>query len=405
MTIMTTETVQWRPDQYPAPLQKFLEHNWKECSFFEQRRPLFFSWLEAHLYVPVAVLCVDGRVSDFSTNALGLMQGITHVFRARGLISCTLRNATYARWLQKTFKRIQETSIHEIVQKRIPLFFVVAHYSASNAEQGCLACKQENPVMTTEVALSNMRRTAQAIRDYIGNKGVILECLLDTDRDTIKIFGPGGSIDNADYINDMRDNQALHEHLKDRITQSFMMRRIDIPNWTAFIEELAEHLTNNLLYARSTFDRPIEHLDHREKLILIGGPLETRNRNAAFLIGRGDSYDMLEDLELGLQVVGRNILRHASRTGSDPRIPILVSLDYDNSQDKHLISQVTLGIVDTLQKRLKHAGEMLADAFSHEGWWHNAPNTFKRAVIEHHGHAFWAAAVYEQTIRRLQIVK
>lgn len=402
MPILTTERdFQKRLGHYPAPLKHFLENNRRDHLLFEQNRVAFSSWLIAHKYIPVALLCVDGRVSDFSTKALGLLVGIAHILRSPGLTRCTLRNPAYARRLQRTIKRIQEMHLQDAIYHKYPLFFVAAHESISHPTQGCAACKSD-----LNLALERMRKAASEVRSYIGHEGVVLECVVDTDRDTIKIMAPGGLIDTRQYIDgEHLDEYALFIEFQNRISFAFESQRNTIPEWKSFVCELAQLLVNNVHYARSTVSRPIELLTHQERLVIIGGPLETTDHNAGVLVERGDSTDMIEDLLIGLQIVGRNILKDALQTGSSPQIPILVGLDYDDPKDQYLYAQVTLGIVETLQGKLGDIGSILADAFSNEEWWHNAPHSFKRHVIEHRGDLVWVPAVYEQRDRLLHLVE
>lgn len=384
----------------PAPLQAYLQTAIANHQRFISQRPKYFEWLDSHLFQEVVTICVDGRGSDFSTNGIGLLPGTCHVIRSPGLKRCSFRNASYARRIQRTRQRIANSRINDKAYSKLPLSFVVAHHSAGHPDHGCAACNND-----TELALQLMRNTAREQRAYF-RTGFVIECLLDTDRDSLKIFGRTESVDLAIYLHERRSETDIAGATKEDILRLYQWQRNDIPQWLRFVDELSELLAANVMYARSTENRPFESCQHQEQLIIIGGPLETTDHNAAFLVEKGDSADMIDDLLIGIPIVARNVLQSVLRGQlDDPRIPILISLDYDDPHDQQLVSQVALGLIEALKKQLHDIGSILADRFANESWWQHAPTEFKQEVIRSGGNLFWQAAVYEQQVRELHLVR
>lgn len=384
----------------PVPLQAYLQTAIENHQQFIRQRPRYFEWLASHTFQEIVTICVDGRGSDISTNGIGLLPGLCHVIRSPGLKRCTLRNPSYARRIQRTGQRIAHTEINGRIYSKLPLSFVIAHHSARHPDHGCAACNNN-----TELALQFMRNAAHEQRGYFRN-GFVVECLLDTDRDSFKLFGKKESVDLATFLYEQKDETNILGAAREEVIKLYRDQRNDIPQWSDFIDEMAERLAANIEYARSTENRPFESCRHQEQLIIIGGPLETTDHNAAFLVEKGDSTDMIEDLMIGLPIVARNVLQNVlSGRSNDLRIPILVSLDYDYPYDQHLISQVALGIIDMLKTQLQDAGSLLADRFANESWWQHASSDLKQEIIRSGGNLFWQAAVYEQQVRELHLVR
>lgn len=382
----------------PAPLQAYLKLSQQNHQRFIEARQALIGWIMTHEFIPEAIACVDERLADFSTSVLGLPPGTCHMIRSPGLKRCRFKNATYARRVQRTRQRIENVRIGNATYCKRPMCFAVAHYSAEHADHGCAACKND-----TELALQYMRETATELRSYLSD-GVVLECLLDTDRDALKIFNQGDSIDVRDYLDRDEEGQDLFDLIRSEIVRLFQPRSASIPAYGSFVYELTEYLVNDIGYARSTKDRPFESCIHQGRMIIIGGPLETTDRNAALLIEKGDSGEMIDDLQIAIPIIVRNILQDVvNKRSTDTRIPILVSLDYDMPRDRHLISEVALGVIETLKARLGDIGSLIADRFANELWWQQAPHDLKKSFIEN-PNLFWQAAVYEQNERELHLV-
>jgi hypothetical protein len=398
--ITNDHTLQCALGKYPRSLETYLKNNYRQWLFIRENRLHILKWLMQHAFIPVAILCVDGRVSDFSTGVLALFPRVAEILRSPGLLRSVFKNPHHTQRFLKIAARVRNTRIGDEIHRKRMLVFVVAHYSSSQSSNGCAACG-----CNLKTALEAMHRTVKETRRYVGQDGVVLECLMDTDHHTIEIFTEGKSINTSKYLY-RTDIEAIEIEIRNSILDTFGQTHHTIPDWNAFVTELTEHLVNDVRYSHTTLERPIELAEHQERMALIGGPLETTDHNSVFLVEKCDILEMVRDLEIGLRIIARNVLRDALKTqASIPEIPLLVSLDYDEDRDRDPISHVALGIIEKLQAQLGDVGTWLADQFSKESWWVEAPAEFKRQFIQQRGNLLWVPAVYKQTDRQIHLVQ
>jgi hypothetical protein len=168
---------------------------------------------------------------------------------------------------------------------------------------------------------------------------VAIPVLIDTDFDSIIVFGPNGKTDTSPLAMNVVGIPA--DELSDMLTDQ--LRRIFPASWEPltlllcqhherFIPELTERLVANVSFVRNVIrsKRPVELLTHQERLIFIGRPSEASDHNAAFLIADLEPEAIIKDFAIALPYVTLNVITDAVENDDrDWCVPVVISVPHD----------------------------------------------------------------------------
>ncbi|GMU25629.1 hypothetical protein KJZ71_00250 [Patescibacteria group bacterium] len=370
------------PQSWPPEILRFLDQERQESAAFVKNEPVRSAWLARHLFRPSADLCVDGRVSDFS-EALGLPIGILKPYRSAGAKSSSLESYIYAVRLRDFNRKIRAVRLENGEMHRMSqLHFATVHYSASHPDHSCAAWG--NHTGRAEFA---MQEHAAALNADFAGSIVSLVTLIDTDLDALTILAPRGKLQTAE-IADMRMEgddllQAIRGHLLDLFPYSWEpLARLPQDHQEAFHHELAVLVHANVEFVRNvkSTGRPVELLEHQERLIFIGRPGETREHNTTFLIGDFEKEALKKDFAIALAIVAKNLLRDAIRSGNENwKIPVVISVPYDEDE-RELTVRYARGIRHTLEREGTNVPEIGLNLLTHAK---NIQDDFPEWVIDH----------------------
>ncbi|HWQ99385.1 MAG TPA: hypothetical protein VN397_00880 [Candidatus Methylomirabilis sp.] len=359
-------TVEIDSSAYPGVIQNFLRQNRADSDRFVREATDRQRWLQNHAFRVTADLCIDGRVSDFS-EALGLSTGLLEMYRSGGAMDF-VDSWRYARLGLDGNRKLRQLPVGGVfIKEMAEMRFVVVHHSASRPNDASCAAWKHN----TKAAVEGMRRHADVLNESFRGHMAAIVALVDTDFDAITVVGPNGKLCTAELAQaPVALDRTAQQMLEDRLRDIYPIDWTPIKNLSsplfanAFFTELAGHLLANAAFVREVIEskRPIELLDHQERLIFVGRPLETRDHNAAFLIGdtenllffrredrleeilaslkcgvlQRDVEDVVGELEMGsdfgiaFRIVLGNIVDDVIREGNrDFQIPVLISIPHD----------------------------------------------------------------------------
>jgi len=308
-------------------------------------------------------LCSDGRLSD-NTFALGLRPGQLKAFRDPGSMESSFIDSVYMQRFVAHAKLVKH-GLDLVPDRRLgQIHFSMAHYSSSSEALGCGAWSGQ-----TAAYIAHMKKLAAEVNAWEENSRIIaLTTLLDTDTDGLTIFGAHGEkLVVSEYAK--RDGVSASDELrtkKEDIERSLRfilpedlapVSRLDSSIRGAFYSELADRLTANVAFIERVRaeGRPPEALDHQEKAIFLGRPLETRNRNEAFLIeDRGNIFgsnnDGVDDAPCHLQLAFKYVVPNC--IAADPEnwvVPVFIAIPH-SGKDRSLVRRYALGLRRRVQQ-------------------------------------------------------
>ena len=353
-----------RHEYHPRLLEIFRHREVLSQRFTEEReyRVLF---AQEHNFAFSSRACSDGRKSDL-TFALGLRAGQHKSFRDPGSIEATFEDPVFMQRFVAHHKLVSRGL--DLVSKELgQIDLSIAHESGRFKLLGCGAWDNR-----TAEYLQHMRNLAAEVNAWQNGQIVSITALLDTDDDSIRIFGPSGqSLSTTAYASETNDSspgrlQRIQSELELELIKLFPFDLEPICSLRqslrdAFHHELAERLVGNILFVEAVRrnDRPIEALDHQECAIFLGRPLETVNHNEAFLIeDRGNIFgDGLSHLKLGLKYVTPNCIL------ADPEnwvVPVFIAIPH-NGGDANVVRQYARGLRKKVERCVQKNAAWVAE--------------------------------------------
>lgn len=361
--------------KYPRAISGFLLQNRADSELFVREAEARQHWLHDHSFGISADLCIDGRVSDFS-EALGIPTGLIEMYRSGGAKD-SVGSWRYSRLTLDGNCRLEQMPVGGCIKQMAEMRFCVVHYSQSHPEDASCAAWQHD----TKTALIALQRHADALNHIYRGYMIAMVTLVDTDLDAVTLIGPKGRICAAKYAHRPPLTVCeLRAAIKFRLQKIFpedweQIASLPTPFREAFYNELTEHLMANVSFVRRVIEaqRPIELLDHQERLIFVGRPLETREHNAAFLIGDTDNLlmvrrkerfetglktllaeypgldmavvgsvlEMESDFGIALKIVLGNIVRDAvKRDDRNFIVPVLISIPHKTNNERDRMATI-----------------------------------------------------------------
>jgi hypothetical protein len=299
-----------------------------------EARRLYF---ESHLFQLIIDTCMDERLLDVAL-AFGELDGqkenegahvppgIMEVMRTGGGKTSLRSLATCD---------IEDKRVHKHRHwGKLELRLCLAHWSSSHEHTAsCAAWKHD-----TRSAVGYVREFAAKMNYCYPGAMVAIYGLMDTDHDSVVIFGPGGELDTMDIAHMLEDQSSETDLIR---TISARLRSIFSKTWgpiaaipdkfkaSAFYRELAEYLAHNVDYVRRNLEghRKIQLLEHAGRVICIGRHFEFLTEpQAAFLLDDHDA-NLETGLVIGFRNVGRNNIIDAD--GSDDWvIPVHINIPH-----------------------------------------------------------------------------
>lgn len=343
---------------HPKPMRHFLAANVVASRRFVNDAPLRKTWFESHSFRPMASLCVDGRVQDFS-EAIGLPTGVLEVFRSDGaMINC--RSIGFSKRVLESVRRTHDHGLGKGRAPMVSMFMCVAHYSHSHpTDASCAAWEHQ-----TAKALQAMQENADQLnRSYahdvlygLPRRLIAFPVLVDTDLDAVSVIGPEGRISVRELVEKCPpQSEALStwaivaqlrrifpEHWRPLVELAPQMR-------TCFFEDLAELLRANIAFVQRVIDtkRPIELLVHQERLVFVGRHADwNTEHNTVFLID-DDNPRLKEDFAIAVKHVAKNILIDAiEENNRDWIVPIVINVPHDGDDRLPTEEYVRLVLLD-----------------------------------------------------------
>lgn len=354
--------VEYDDARYAAPIRDFLARNRQESSRFVENAPERSRWLSDHVFRPSADLCVDGRVSDFAL-ALGLPPGIAKLYRSAGARHNVFTSWHYSKRVLEWNRRIRQTDAGGMTKRMVELRFVTVHHSSSKPQDASCAAWEHR----TDKAVEAMRRHAAELNRCFAGHLVALVAIVDTDLDALELLAPTGRVAVTECLEscdspDLRT--ALRRQLEKIIPPTWEpLTRFDPGQRNGLYHELSELLASNAVFARRARNaaRPIELLDHQERLIFVGRPLETTDHNAAFLIEDGEKEHIRYDFGIAIRYVAKSLLAEAlAAEDRDWVIPLIISIPHD-ADDREMTVMYARGIRADLETELRRIKPALVE--------------------------------------------
>jgi len=347
--------------EYHRALREILARRERESDAFLCSLPERTQYVDTHDVAWSTAVCSDGRCSDI-TFALGLIPGQLKSFRDPGSMEATLRDPVYMQRFV-AHHRLVEQGLGLIQGKCLTQVHLSVAHSSGTPSLGCGAWRAD-----TARYLAHMRELTDEINEWRNGHIIALTALLDTDDDSLRFYGStGASLSSVDYTSATNDStperfQGLHGTIVDHLKEVYPFNRspirfIDAKRREAVYAELADRVIANATFVEAVrrSQRPPEELDHQERVIFIGRPLETRDRNDAFLIeDRGNVCgNGMSHLQIALKYVVPNCI------ANDPEqwvVPIFLAIPH-NGYDANVVRLYAIG----LRKRIAAAiGDMAA---------------------------------------------
>jgi hypothetical protein len=305
-------------------------------------------WLRTHRFRPKSRICIDGRASDFAKR-LGYEEGIMEMARSGGCMDHMLDSWICARRTRDDNRKYRVMRIGDSeVMPMSELGIFAAHWSKAYPDtHSCAAWghKTDNAVAEMGVKADQLNRV---LRGWV----VAIHVLLDTDTDTVRVYGPRGSINTADYVDDfVNDDEALYAKILGDVQEAYpsswepLASLITPGHADAFHPEITEAFVANVHSHRAirASGRPVELLDHQERLVYVGRPLEMEDPELAkqfFLVEDMGAWVNAHNCAIGMTYVTCNVIRDAlANRNHDWKVPLIVSIPHDPEDDDHAITQ------------------------------------------------------------------
>ena len=326
---------------YPKPMRHFLAANVVASKQFVKDAPLRHAWFESHSFRPMAGLCVDGRVQDFS-EAIGLPTGVIEVFRSGGAtINC--RSISFSKRVLEAVRKTHDRGLDQDHAPMVSMFMCVAHYSHSHPKDASCAAWEHQ----IELALQAMQNNADQLnRSYahdvmqgLPRRLVAFPVLVDTDLDAVIVIGPEGRLSVRELVANYSPQSEAHStwaivaRLK-RIFPEHWRPLIELAPYMRmrFYEDLAGLLRANLSFVQRVIDtkRPVELLVHQERLVFVGRHADWNTEHDTVFLIDDDNHRLKKDFAIAVKYVAKNILIDAiTENERDWIVPIAINVPHD----------------------------------------------------------------------------
>jgi len=369
-------------DALPAAIKAMLRRNKKFSRRFVEMSKTRELYFRSRSFQLVVDCCMDERLLDIAL-ALGEFSGLdTGSFTPPGIIEI-MRSAgakTGLRSLSTCLIESKRTHKHAHAGKK-QLRLSLAHWSSSHPDTASCAAWRHN----CKAAVEYEQKLAAKLNYCFAGDCVALHGLIDTDYDSITVFGPNGRLDTLEFVRlTENDDEKLISILSTQLAAIFprdwppLFALGEEKLITAFYRELAEYLSHNTEYARRNISerRKIQLFEHAGSYILIGRHIESEtDHNTAFCLDDHDA-DLSKGLVIGLKYVGRNSIVNAS-AGDDWIIPIHINIPH-SGDDRRITGEYVL----ELRKRVfevaaKHGNSLAAFWLNDE---HGVPKKLHRSL-------------------------
>jgi hypothetical protein len=346
----------------PPSIQAYFRENWRRSQLFIAEQPLREEDLDRWNFRKKAKVCIDGRTGDFE-EVIGLRRGVLEEYRSAGAKSDSGSLGHVMRFRDNIRKAMQVEALGKTKRMAVMKMNTVHYSHAYPDTHSCAAWKHQ-----TEKALRYMwRRSEEQNFDYQGDI-VSFPVLIDTDLDAITVCGPKGRLAVRDVYKDPQqvDTGCLIEKLEAIFPRSWdPIKSLTVPEHIpSFYAELAELVAANVQFVRrvESSGRPIELLDHQERMIFVGRHAMTLSHNSVFLIDDTESdRQLFSGFEIGLKYVAKNVLLDAIRTDDrDPKIPVIINVPHDDD-DLRLTRRYVTELKKRLQRKLNACAEHIYD--------------------------------------------
>ena len=343
----------------PATIRDFLGKNRVASERYVKDNDLRKGWLSNHWFVPEADACIDGRVLDLG-DAIKMQVGLLELYRSGGS-KTGLESLSYADRVLENVRKASCIHLWDTKRQMVKMHLCTAHYSQSQPDtSSCTAWDHQ-----TGDALSAMRKHAQELNFAFIGKMVAFPALIDTDLDAIEFMGPRGTISVRELVADPAMlNGQRREKIVDLVRQAFPVtwepiNCLEAVYRDAFASELAERIDGNIDFVRNVLStkRPIELLDHNEKMIVVGRHVDwmgPEDHNSIFLIDDAvERADVLDYFEIALKYVAKTVITRAIlEKDYDWVVPVLVNIPHNDADDENVTIVYTRHLVDDLKCRL-----------------------------------------------------
>jgi len=338
------------PLTIPKPIHALLEANENYRRRYLKEKNIRNKWLASHLLEPIIDGCVDGRNNDLGP-AFGEFAGVP-----LGVI--TVNRTAGAKGIAGSFGtcRLERDRVHGLTKKdRIALRILLAHYSATNPQTASCAAWNHD----TAAAVASVRNSADVLNWCFGGQAIAIHGLMNTDDDSVVIYGPAGELDTRQ----LADADATTEAIAERLETVFPANRLPASGLykqyrPIFYREFGELLHFNTLYVKHVLQtkRPLEMIDnHQELAICVGRHFDWIVKyNSVFLISEANR-DLEGDFLIALRYTAKNVVIQAVKNNRrDFAVPVLVNVPY-NGKAPGNDERITQVFVRNLRERLAAA--------------------------------------------------
>lgn len=310
------------------------------------------TWLGKHRFRTKGRFCIDGRVSDLARR-LGYDEGIMEMARSGGckdhVVGGSWIGARRARDDNRKYRATYVNGYGDNPMTEFALY--AAHHSVKHPTTHSCAAWGHN----TDEGVAFMAAQANTLNRRLPGWVVAVHALVDTDTDTIRLFGPCGVVDTERFADSYPDDdEALTAGLLRMVRGAFPedwepLRTLKtLGHAAAFHSEIVEALVANVHSYREIREsgRAPELLDHQERLVFIGRPLEVEDPEDPEAAKR---FFLVEDMEanvnatnvaIGMTYVTCNVIRDALRARNhDWKIPLVISIPHDPEDDDREITE------------------------------------------------------------------
>ncbi len=344
-------------------------------------------WLACHFYRHGVRICVDGRVADF-LKGLQLLEGLGEAYCSAGGKS-DFGSYSNCQRTRDSLRKTTHIRIGDVNKRMVEMRWQTVHYSRSMPDTAsCAALKHD-----TKKGIRLQQKAVRDLNHLFEGSMVAFVATIETDLDAVTVIGPDG--DSLSVL-DMYENQSYEgESGKERII--FELKKIFPEHWKplriqsqeyrlAFYPELAERLQANIEFVRHVQDsgRPIELLDHQERMIFVGRHALIPSHNSVFLIDDTETDLIVQNaFQIALYYVAKNILTDAVRSSNRfPEIPVLINVPHD-VDDSRLMRKYVQALRRKLERKLTRCAAQVAEKLRSDpsGLIHTLESMVKRKEI------------------------
>jgi hypothetical protein len=281
-------------------------------------------------------------------------------------------------YAQRTHDSIRRSSAvhidgraHDLAEMR----FVTAHCSESHQTTASCAAWEHR----TDAALAAMQEHAHELNFCWKGRMVAFPTLIDTDLDAITLFGPGPAFSVRDLVKELGPSAPpRRDVIVDLLRLTFPMSweplaALRPSQRDMFHCELAERIEANLAFVRNVIasDRPVELLEHGERLIFIGRHADwIDEHNSVFIIDdTQERKHVMKSFQIALPYVAKNVI--ADAVAADDRewvVPVVVNVPYDSpDDDRHVAVQYARYLAEDIKETIQEGRVSMFGLFGQDG--------------------------------------